>query len=235
MIHQGRFTIHYMDAKKRAADKAVELIKEGMIVGLGTGSTAFFAIQKIGEMIREGLNIHAVASSLATAELARQAGIPMVGMTEINRIDISIDGADEVDEQFNLTKGGGGALTREKILAYNSKLFVVIVDESKLSKKLGRFPVAVEVVPFGYNLVLPHLESLGCEAAVRKKDEQFFKTDNGNWIVDCQFGHINHPEELNETIHSIPGVVETGLFPHNLVHAVIVGYKDGSVTALKEP
>ena len=159
----------------------------------------------------------------------------MIGMTEIKSIDITIDGADEVDEQFNLIKGGGGALTREKILAYNSKLFIVIVDESKLSKKLGRFPVAVEVVPFGHNLVIPHLESLGCETAIRKKDDQFFKTDNGNWIIDCQFGDINHPEELNETINAIPGVIETGLFSHKLVHAVIAGYNDGSVTALKEP
>jgi ribose 5-phosphate isomerase A len=224
-----------MNAKKQAAEKAVEYVRDGMIVGLGTGSTAFFAIQKIGERVREGLNIHAVASSLASAELASHAGIPTIGMTEINNIDITIDGADEVDEHFNLIKGGGGALTREKILAYNSKLFIVVVDESKLSKKLGKFPVAVEVVPFGYNLVIPHLESLGCQAKIRQKQDQFFKTDNGNWIIDCQFGDINHPEELNETINGIPGVIETGLFPHKLVHAIIVGYTDGSVTVLKEP
>lgn len=224
-----------MNAKKLAAEKAVEAVKNGMIIGLGTGSTAFFAIQKIGERVKEGLKIQAVSSSLATAELASQAGIPLIGMTEVNSIDLTIDGADEVDGHFNLTKGGGGALTREKILAYNSKQFIVIVDESKLSKTLGRFPVAIEVVPFGYNLVIPHLESLGCTATIRKKNEQFFKTDNGNWIIDCRFGDIRNPGELNETIHAIPGVIETGLFPHQLIHGVIVGYCDGTVSVLKEP
>ena len=221
-----------MDAKKLAADKAVELVKDGMIVGLGTGSTAFFAIQKIGEKMKEGLKIRAVASSLASAELARLAGIPLAGMTEISSIDVTIDGADEVDEHCNLTKGGGGALTREKILAYNSKLFIVIVDESKLSRRLGKFPVAVEVVPFGYNLVLLHLEKLGCKAVVRQKKDQFFKTDNGNWIVDCRFNEIKNPETLNSAINSIPGVIESGLFSNKLVHAVIAGHENGEVKIL---
>jgi ribose 5-phosphate isomerase A len=224
-----------MNAKKLAADKAVEFVKDNMIVGLGTGSTAFFAIQKIGERIKEGLKIRAVASSLASAELAKMAGIPLAGMTEIKSIDVTIDGADEVDEHFNVTKGGGGALTREKILAFNSKLFIVIVDESKLSKKLGRFPVAVEVVPFAYNLAILHLEKLGCKAVARQKNDQFFKTDNGNWIVDCQFKKIDNPEELNMAINIIPGVIESGLFPNKLIHSVIVGYEEGKAKILKEP
>jgi ribose 5-phosphate isomerase A len=224
-----------MNAKKLAADKAVEFVKDNMIVGLGTGSTAFFAIQKIGERIKEGLKIRAVASSLASAELAKMANIPLAGMTEIKSIDVTIDGADEVDEHFNVTKGGGGALTREKILAFNSKLFIVIVDESKLSKKLGRFPVAVEVVPFAYNLAILHLEKLGCKAVARQKNDQFFKTDNGNWIVDCQFKKIDNPEELNMAINIIPGVIESGLFPNKLIHSVIVGYEEGKAKILKEP
>jgi ribose 5-phosphate isomerase A len=224
-----------MNAKKLAADKAVEFVKDNMIVGLGTGSTAFFAIQKIGERIKEGLKIRAVASSLASAELAKMANIPLAGMTEIKSIDVTIDGADEVDEHFNVTKGGGGALTREKILAFNSKLFIVIVDESKLSKKLGRFPVAVEVVPFAYNLAILHLEKLGCKAVARQKNDQFFKTDNGNWIVDCQFKKIDNPEELNMAINIIPGVIESGLFPNKLIHSVIVGYDEGKAKILKEP
>jgi len=222
-----------MDAKQIAAYKAVEYIKDGMTIGLGTGSTAYFAIEKIGERVREGLKVKAVASSLASTELARQAGIPMVGMMEISSIDVTIDGADEVDEQLNLIKGGGGALTREKILAYNSQLFIVIVDESKLSKNLGRFPVAVEVVPFGYNLAVLQLEKLGCKATVRRHEDGLFKTDNGNWIVDCQFERIEDPEELNAAINIIPGVIESGLFSNKLVHAVVVGYKDGSVKVLK--
>src|SRR5215213_4454533 len=222
-----------MNPKELAANKAVEYINVGMIIGLGTGSTAFFAIQKIGEAVKKGLKVRAVASSLASTELAREAGIPLAGMTEINRIDVTIDGADEVDESFNVTKGGGGALTREKILAYNSQRFIVIIDESKLSKKLGRFPVAVEVVPFGYNLAIPHLEKLGCKATVRQKNNQFFKTDNGNWIVDCQFKTIDNPEALNTAINNIPGVIESGLFPAFLIHSVIAGYDDGSTKFLK--
>ena len=222
-----------MNAKKLAADKAVEYVTDGMTVGLGTGTTAFFAIQKIGELVQQGLNIQAVASSLASTELAKQAGIPMVGMTEIGGIDVTIDGADEVDARCNLVKGGGGALTREKILAFNSRQLIIIVDEAKLSQTLGRFPVAVEVVPFGYNLALTHLEALGCKAAIRQNENGFFKTDNGNWIADCRFPIINHPEKLNADINLIPGVVESGLFSHQLVHSVIVGYEDGSVKVLQ--
>ena len=222
-----------MNAKKLAADKAVEYITDGMTVGLGTGTTAFFAIQKIGELVQQGLNVQAVASSLASTELAKQAGIPMVGMTEIGGIDVTIDGADEVDARCNLVKGGGGALTREKILAFNSRQLIIIVDETKLSQTLGRFPVAVEVVPFGYNLALTHLEALGCKAAIRQNEKGFFKTDKGHWIADCQFPIINHPEKLNADIHLIPGVVESGLFSHQLVHSVIVGYENGSVKVLQ--
>jgi ribose 5-phosphate isomerase A len=222
-----------MNAKKLAADKAVEYIKEGMTVGLGTGTTAFFAIQKIGEMVQQGLHIQAVASSLASTELAMKAGIPMVGMTEISGINVTIDGADEVDAYCNLIKGGGGALTREKILAFNSRQLVIIVDETKLSQTLGRFPVAVELVPFGYNLALTHLEALGCKATIRQNENGFFKTDNGNWVADCQFPIINHPEKLNTDINTIPGVIESGLFSHQLVHSVIVGYEDGSVKVLQ--
>jgi len=110
----------------------------------------------------------------------------------------------------------------------------VIVDESKLSKKLGRFPVAVEVVPFGYNLAISHLVELGCNPSIRQRKDQFFKTDNGNWIIDCQFKEIDNPEELNKTINEIPGVIESGLFSSNLVHCVIAGYKNGSVKVLKQ-
>lgn len=218
-----------MNAKQLAAEKAVQYIQPGMTVGLGTGSTAFFAIEKIGEMVRQGLHIQAVASSLASTDQARHNGITMVGMTEIGHIDITIDGADEVDEKGNLIKGGGGALTREKILAYNSTQVIIIVDESKLSVSLQRFPVAVEVVPFGYNLALAHLQKLGCGASIRQKDGGFFKTDNGNWIVDCSFGKIEDPDYLNAAINLIPGVVESGLFSNKMVHKIIVGYPDGRV------
>ena len=222
-----------MNPKQLAALKAVEYIREDMIVGLGTGTTAFYAIEKIGEMVKGGLRIRTVSSSLASARQAAAAGIPQAGMTEIKGIDIYIDGADEVDDQFNLVKGGGGALTREKILAYNSDLFIVIIDDSKLSSTLGRFPIAVEMVPFGYNLAIPHLEALGCKTIVRQSGDNFYKTDNGNWIIDCQFQNITDPKALEEAIHAIPGVVECGLFSNSWVDRVISGNENGTVRELK--
>lgn len=222
-----------MNAKQLAAEKAVEFVKDGMTVGLGTGSTAFYAIKKLGELVAEGLKIKAVASSLASAEIAKQEGILLAGMMEISQIDVTIDGADEVDEHFNLVKGGGGALTREKILAFNSRKFIVIVDQSKLCKKLGNFPVAVEVIPFGWNLTCSQLEALGCTATVRKSEEQFYKTDNGNWILDCRFDEISNPAELNTAIQSIPGVIENGIFPSSVVDMVIAGFENGEVKVFK--
>ena len=224
-----------MNPKQLAALKAVEYIREDMIVGLGTGTTAFYAIEKIGEMVKGGLRIRTVSSSLASARQAAAAGIPQAGMTEIKGIDIYIDGADEVDDQFNLVKGGGGALTREKILAYNSDLFIVIIDDSKLSSTLGRFPIAVEMVPFGYNLAIPHLEALGCKAIVRQSGDNFYKTDNGNWIIDCQFKTIMDPQALEKAIHAIPGVVECGLFPNSWVDMIISGNINGTVREMKQP
>jgi ribose 5-phosphate isomerase A len=223
-----------MNAKQLAALKAVEYIIEDTIVGLGTGTTAFYAIQKLGAMVKEGMRVRAVCSSLASAKQAMESGIPLAGMTEISSVDIYIDGADEVDDQFNLIKGGGGALTREKILAFNSQLFIVIIDDSKLSAKLGRFPVAVETIPFGYNFAIPHLEALGCKATVRQSGDNFYKTDNGNWIIDCQFQTITDPEALEGAIHAIPGVVECGLFPYSWVDIVISGNNDGTVRELKK-
>lgn len=219
-----------MDAKRLAAEKAVSYIKNGMVVGLGTGTTAYWAIQKIAEEVKNGLDIQAVASSLQTEIMAKQAGIPFIEFSEIKDIDIYIDGADEVDAQHNLIKGGGGALLREKVLAYNSRQFYVIVDESKLVNQLGKFPLPVEVVNFALPLTLANLKALGCTPALRTINNETFITDNGNLIIDCRFGNIPDPAALNNKIKSIPGVVETGLFIRNRVTAVIVGSPNGSVT-----
>lgn len=221
-----------MEAKRVAAEKAVEWVKDGMIVGLGTGSTAYWAICKIGERVQEGLDIKAVSSSRVTEQLAREVGIPLTTFAEIETIDLTIDGADEVDRDHNLIKGGGGALLREKILAYNSKTFLVIVDENKLVGTLGRYPLPVEVVPFASEQTLRHLADLGCSAALRKDGEAPYTTDNGNYIVDCRFEQIPDPGALDVIIHTIPGVVETGLFVHHLVSHVVVGYKDGDVQVM---
>jgi ribose 5-phosphate isomerase A len=221
-----------MEAKRLAAEKAVTYLQNDMIVGLGTGSTTFWAIKKIGERVQEGLNIKAVASSEHSETLARQLNIPIVAFNEIRNIDVTIDGADEVDKNFNLIKGGGGALLREKILVYHSKQFIVVVDSSKLVVHLGKYPLPIEIVPFASNLTLSRLKTLGCESVIRKNDDKLFKTDNGNLIADCHFNKILDPQSLDQQLRSIPGVVETGLFHHNLVTIVIAAYGDGKVNVM---
>lgn len=221
-----------MDTKRVAAEKAVEHIEDGMIVGLGTGSTAYWAIKKIGERIKEGLHVEAVASSAKSESLAKELGIPIRSFAGMQRIDVSIDGADEVDPVHHLIKGGGGALLREKILAYNSTKFLVVVDESKLVRTLGAFPLPVEIVPFAASLTIHQVKSLGCEAAIRQVAGETFISDNGNLIIDCRFNEITNPQALNEQLHAIPGVVETGLFLQSMVHSVFVGYTNGTVEVL---
>jgi len=221
-----------METKRLPAEKAVTYLNDGMIVGLGTGSTTFFAIQKIGERVKAGLKIKAVASSDHSETLARELNIPLISFADVKQIDITIDGADEVDEQFNLIKGGGGALLREKILVYNSKKFLVIVDESKLVTQLGKFPLPVEAISFASNLTLAHLKKLGCDPRIRTDKNETYKTDNGNLIIDCQFNKIPDPKSLELQIKSIPGIVDTGLFMNKFVTSVFVGLADGTVKVL---
>ncbi|WP_342590957.1 ribose-5-phosphate isomerase RpiA [Cohnella lubricantis] len=221
-----------MNMKRIAAERAVEWIEDGMTVGLGTGSTAYWAILRIAERVKEGLNIRAAASSIRSEELAKEHGIPFVSLDEIDRIDLTIDGADEVDPDLNLTKGGGGALLREKVLAAASDKFVVIVDESKVVSSLGAFPLPVEIVPFGSRLTLNALAALGGQPTVREKDGQRFVSDNGNWIADCRFGRIANPAQLSAELNRIPGVVDNGLFT-GMTTAVVVGKLDGSTSVLR--
>ncbi|CAN7189291.1 ribose-5-phosphate isomerase RpiA [Paenibacillus sp. LjRoot56] len=217
-----------MEAKKAAAEQAVAEIREGMIVGLGTGSTAYWAIQGLGARVQNGLHIQAVATSVASENLAKELGIPLIPFADISEIDVTIDGADEVDSAWHLIKGGGGALLREKIVAFSSRKLIIVVDESKVVAQLGAFPLPVEVVKFGYELTIRKLRALGCKPKVRAADRQPFVTDNGNYIIDCDFGSIPNPAELHQAINGIPGVVENGLFI-GMASQVIVGYKDGSV------
>ncbi len=214
-----------------AAEKAVEEIKEGMIVGLGSGSTAEWAIQKIGKLVQDGLNIHAVASSVKTERLATEAGIPIIDFTNIDRIDITIDGADEVDDYGHLIKGGGGALLREKILAYNSIRFIVIIDETKRVKTLGKFGLPVEIIPFAADITLKRLTETGTHPVIRYVNHEKYITDNGNYIADCNFFPIKVPDAVNIQLHQIPGVVETGIFTSNMVHTFYIGYENGTVSA----
>lgn len=218
-----------MESKRIAAEKAVELVKEGMKIGLGTGSTAYWAIQAIGRLVKEeGLGIQAVATSVQSEQLAKEWGIPMMPFAEVDMLDLTIDGADEVDAELNLIKGGGGALLREKIVAAASKQLIIIVDESKDVQRLGKFPLPVEIVPFAYELTVKKLQQLGCELKLRLSGEELFVTDNGNYIADCEFGEITDPAALHDDLNRIPGVVDNGLFIH-MASLVIIGSADGSI------
>jgi len=223
------------ELKKLAGEKAVEHIEDGMIVGLGTGSTVEYTLRKLGEKVKNGLKIQGIPTSIHTKRIAKEENIPLTTLDENPEIDVTIDGADEVDSCLNLIKGGGGALTREKIIAFNSKKVIIVIDDSKVVKALGiDFDLPVEVVKFGWTSTKKTLEELGCEVKLRKvMGEQPFITDNSNYILDCEFERIENSEELEITINNIPGVVENGLFI-GLVDEVIVGGKQGIMTLDKE-
>lgn len=201
-----------MNEKQMVGEKAVEYIKDGMVVGLGTGSTVYYTIRKLGELVRGGLKIKGVPTSEQTAALAKEEGIPLIDLKEVDALDIAIDGADQVDSNLNLIKGGGGALLREKIIANAASSFIVIADSTKLTDKLGTFPLPVEVVQFGVEMTARKIKSLGCVPKLRGKEGQPFITDNGNYILDCDFKRIESPAELEAQLNMIPGVVENGLF-----------------------
>ena len=216
--------------KQEAAEFAVQFVQSGMVVGLGTGSTAIFATRKIGELLRNGAltSITAFATSKATEEAARELGISMMDDSLPLKINVTIDGADEVDPQFNLIKGGGGALFREKIVAQASAREIIVVDASKLSDRLGtRFAVPVEVSPFGWQSQMRFLQSLGCKAVIRKnKDGSQYLTDSGNMIMDCHFGPIADASELAAKLGARAGIVEHGLFL-GIANDLIVAGADG--------
>jgi ribose 5-phosphate isomerase A len=217
-----------MKAKQIAGEKAAEYVKDGMVVGLGTGSTAYWVVKKVGEMVEEGLNIRAVSTSEETKKLAEESNIPLVSLADVKYIDLTIDGADEVDSNLNLIKGGGGALVREKIVAHNSKKLIIIVDESKIVEKLGAFPLPVEVVHFGADKTLINLEKFDCQPKLRKENGENFNTDNHNYIIDCNFEEIENPRKLNNELNELPGVVETGLFV-DMADKVIMGTNQGEL------
>ncbi len=218
-----------MNSKKMVGEKAADLVEEGMTVGLGTGSTAHWAIRKLGERVKEGLGITAIATSKESESLAKELKIPLVSFGEIDQIDLTIDGADEVDPNLNLIKGGGGALLREKIIAAASEKVIIIVDETKLVKQFGAFPLPVEVVPFGVESTKAKVEKLGFTAKIRMTEENNrFITDNGNLILDCAFDRIENPEKISQDLNGIPGVVENGLFIQ-LASTVYVGYGNGEI------
>ncbi len=216
--------------KQAAAERAVGFIQSGMKVGLGTGSTALFAVRRLGELLQTGQlrDIRAFATSQATDAVARQLGIPMLPDDLAETLDVTIDGADEVDPQWNLIKGGGGALLREKIVAQASAREIIVVDASKLSPRLGtRFPVPVEVLPFAWRSQANFLETLGARYAIRQtRDGAQFVTDSGNLILDCHFGPIADAGKLAGALANRAGIVEHGLFI-GLATDLIVAGADG--------
>jgi ribose 5-phosphate isomerase A len=223
-------------AKFNAAQKALDFVKDGMIVGLGTGSTSAHFVRLLGERVRQGLNVKGVPTSEATKALAEEAGVPLLSISQITSIDVDVDGADEIDPAFRLIKGGGGALLREKIVAAASKAMVVIADESKWVEALGAFPLPVEVTRFGFALtqerVRAALKATGCagnEVSLRTsgKANEPVVTDGGNYILDAHAGRIADPEKLSAALKDIAGVVEHGLFI-GLAKTVILGKAKGA-------
>lgn len=214
--------------KKNAALKAVEYVQSGMTLGLGTGSTAYFATEAIGERWKAGTltDIRAIPTSEATARQAAAYGIPLLELADVDRIDLTIDGADEFDPQLRLIKGGGGALFREKLVAFASDVMLVISDASKEVPQLGAFPLPIEVLPKAVRLVQRVLTEKGYQPQLRMaaENEPYF-TDNQNYILDCALAQIPDPEQLDLELHLIPGIVETGLFL-GLASKVIVGKGD---------
>jgi ribose 5-phosphate isomerase A len=215
--------------KQQASAAAAKLVEDNMVIGLGTGSTANYLIYVLAQRIALGLHIiGAVPSSTATKELAHNLNIPLTDLNTHPELDLYIDGADEIDPQLRLLKGAGGALLREKIVASSARRFIVIADITKKVTQLGHlFPVPVEVIPLAVTPVSKHIAALGANVQVRQRAEQPFITDNQNFIVDCTFPDgIANPEELNARLHSIVGVVETGLFL-NMAKQAFIGGPDG--------
>ncbi len=214
--------------KKLAAKQAMNHIADHMLVGLGTGSTVYFFIEELIEKAQQGLNVRVVASSEKSTKQAKDGGLLFADMQSIEHIDITVDGADALDDSKRMIKGGGGALLREKILAAASKHVVIIIDETKIVSSFSQQKLPIEILPYGVSITLNHIRTLGFNGILRVKENgSCFITDNGNYIFDINYSS-NFPEKDHALLKNIPGVVETGLF-FNLAHKVYIGYQDGHI------
>ncbi len=202
------------DQEKEAAARAsLDFIKDGYVVGLGTGSTAAYFIQLLSEKVKAGLRIRGIPTSIRSKELAQSLGIPLTTLDDCQDIDVTVDGADEVDPQLRLIKGGGGAMLREKIVASATKTMIVVADASKQVQRLGKFPLPVEVIGFAQTLVAKKIAALGARVQVRADSSgQPYVTDEHHHILDCHFGEMQDPDRLAQQLSEMPGVVEHGLF-----------------------
>ena len=217
-----------MNLKEVVGKEAVKYVEDGMIVGLGTGSTVFYFVHALADRVKEGLNIQMVSTSIQTVELAKSLGLNIKELEEIDHIDLAVDGVDEIDKNFNAIKGGGAALFREKIVADIAKEVIWIYDESKDVEKLGKFNLPVEILPFGYTHTVRKLIEAGLNPVIRKKDGEILITDNHNYIADLHLGYGFDIEEVKEKLANIVGVVEYGLFL-NMCKLCIKGTPEGAV------
>ncbi|ULQ53522.1 ribose-5-phosphate isomerase RpiA [Flavihumibacter fluvii] len=219
--------------KEKVGWAAAQLVKEGMTIGAGTGSTAFWFIQALGMRVKEGLQCRAVPTSAHTHELLTMQNIPVVQLNDVDKLDLVVDGADEIDEELQLIKGGGGALLREKMVAFAGIQYVIIADNSKLVQQLGSFPLPIEVIPYGFRQVQRCIENkYGIKVSLRVKTGQPFLTDNHNYILDISLNQIHDLKAVQAFLKSIPGVVEDGLFL-DMAQEAIIGYPNGELRLLK--
>lgn len=218
------------EIKKRVGTYAADYVAHGSTIGLGTGSTVYWLIQELGRRVKDGLDLTIVPTSKKTAALATSVGIRVTDLDEVGELPLTIDGADEIDPDGQLIKGGGGALLQEKIVASASARLIIIADSTKMVNLLGKAPLPVEVIPFGHRQVIQKIMTSGiCKNAIlRMKDNQPYITDHQHYILDCQYDRIDNPGSLNKMLHTIPGVVETGLFI-DMTSEIIIAYPDRSI------
>ena len=217
------------EIKQAVAKRAAEFVTDGMTLGIGTGSTAKHLLYALAARMKDGLRFTGVPTSAQTEQLALELKVPIINLDDADEIQLAIDGADEVSEQLDLIKGGGGAFLQEKMVAFAATKFIVIGDESKLVSTLGKFPLPVEVVPYGIERIKKHIANLGCKRiALRYRNDKIYITDHGHHVLDCRFGEINNPVELNTALKEIPGVVETGLFLQ-MADVALIGYANGMI------
>lgn len=220
------------EIKRAVAKHAAEFVTDGMTLGIGTGSTANHLLRALADRMKDGLHFTGVPTSEQTEKLALELKIPVVPLDEADEIHLAIDGADEVSKELDLIKGGGGAFLQEKMVAFAASKFIVIADESKLVDTLGKFPLPVEVVPYGIERIKKHIDNIGCrQVTLRYRNDKIYITDHGHYVLDCHFEMISNPAQLNLQLREIPGVVETGLFLQ-MADVAIIGYADGRIVRI---
>lgn len=222
------------EIKKQVGVQAAQLIQSGMTIGIGTGTTAHWLIIELAKKIKEGLQCKAVPTSLQTKELAEKEGIPLLELNDVMRLDLTIDGADEIDANLQLIKGGGGALLQEKMVAAASQKLIIIADHTKMVDTLGKFPLPVEVIPYGWKQVILHIKQYkNIDITLRRKNGEIFVTDHGHYILDCSFKQIEDAQALSFKLNDIPGVVDNGLFV-NRADTAIIGNADGTIKTINK-